>query len=235
MPVLLYGSEIWGFHKPFNIEKVHLLFCKNILHLKRNTANYFIYAAEPSFLCILFNKLVMPVLLHASEIWGFHKPVDIEKVHLLFCKKNLHLKRNTANYFIYGELGKYPLNFNCKLRIIRYWLKTIMGKHNTLVYNMYQITYRNCENGISLNGWTATIKSLLFSLGLNLVWYDQSVVNVKLFEHVLKQRLQDNHITEWNREVSNSNYGIFYRSYKLKPFYSQFINSITEPCYRYTF
>ena len=69
-----------------------------------------------------------------------------------------------------------------------------MSKHNTLVYNMYQITYRNCENGISLNGWTATIKSLLFILGLNFVWYDQGVVNVKLFEHVLKQRLQDNYI-----------------------------------------
>ena len=100
---------------------------------------------------------------------------------------------------------------------------------------MYQITYLNCENGISLNGWTATIKSLLFSLGLNFVWYDQGVVNVKLFVHVLKQRLQDNHITEWNRAVSNSNDGILYRTYKLKPFYSQFINGITKPCYRYSF
>ena len=165
----------------------------------------------------------------------FHFFLDIEKVNLSFCKKILHLKRNTANYFIYGELGRYPLNVNCKLRIIRYWLKTIMGKHNTLVYNMYQSTYRHCENGISLNGWTATIKSLLFSLGLNFVWYDQGVVNVKLFVHVLKQRLQDNHITEWNKAVSNSNDGILYRTYKLKPFYSQFINSITKPCYRYSF
>ena len=85
-----------------------------------------------------------------------------------------------------------------------------------------------------MNGWTATIKSLLFSLGLNFVWYDQGVVNVKLFEHVLKQRLQDNHITELNRAVSNSNDGILYRTYELKPFYSQFINSITKPCYRYS-
>ena len=47
----------------------------------------------------------------------------------------------------------------------------------------------------------------------------QGVVNVKLFEHVLKQRLQDNHITEWNRAVLNSNDRILYRTYKLKPFY----------------
>ena len=93
-----------------------------------------------------------------------------------------------------------------------------MGVHNTLVYNMHQITYRNCENGISLNGWTATIKSLLFSLGLNFVWHGQGVVNVKLFKHVLKKILQDNHITEWNRAVLNSNDGIFYRTYKLSHF-----------------
>ena len=128
-----------------------------------------LYAPEPSYLCTLFDKLVMPVLLYGSKIWGFHQALDIEKVHLLFCKKILHLKRNTANYLIYSESGRYPLNVNCKLRIIRYWLKTIMGKQNTLVYNMYQITYRHCGNGISLNGWTATIKSLLFSLGLNFV------------------------------------------------------------------
>ena len=61
-------------------------------------------APEPSFLCTLVDKLEMPVLLYGSEMWGFHKAVDIEKVHLLFCKKILHLKRNTANYFIYGIL-----------------------------------------------------------------------------------------------------------------------------------
>ena len=74
-----------------------------------------LYAPELSFLCPLFDKLVLPVLLYGSEIWGFHKAVDIEKAHLLFCKKSLHLKRNTANYFIYGEFGRYPLNLNCKL------------------------------------------------------------------------------------------------------------------------
>ena len=81
-----------------------------------------------------------------------------------------------------------------------------MGRHNTLVYNMYQITHRNCENGISLNGWTATIKSLLFSLGLNFGWHNQGVVNVKSFKHVLKKRLQNNYtcISEGNRAVSNS-------------------------------
>ena len=47
-----------------------------------------LYAPEPSLLCTPFDKLVIPVLLYGSEIWGFHKAVDNEKVHLLFCKQN---------------------------------------------------------------------------------------------------------------------------------------------------
>ena len=125
----------------------------------------------------------------------------LKRFFYYFVRKNC----NTVKYFIYGEFGRYLLTVNCKLKIIRYWLKTIIDKHNTLVYNMYQSTYRNCENGISLHGRTATIKSLLFSLGIKFVCYDHGVVTVKLFEHVLKQRLQDNHNTEWNRAVSNSN------------------------------
>ena len=42
----------------------------------------------------------MAFFLYENEIWGVYKAVDIEKVHLLFCKKILHLKRNTAYYFI---------------------------------------------------------------------------------------------------------------------------------------
>ena len=47
--------------------------------------------------------------------------------------------------------------------------------------------------------------------------------------------MQDIYITEWNRAVSNSNDGILYRTYKLKPFYSHFINGIIKPSYQYSF
>ena len=39
LPILLYGSEIWGFENIDIIERVHLRFCKLILHLKQSTPN----------------------------------------------------------------------------------------------------------------------------------------------------------------------------------------------------
>ena len=42
-PILHYGCEVWGFHKAEAVERVHLRFCKTVLRLKSNTANYFVY------------------------------------------------------------------------------------------------------------------------------------------------------------------------------------------------
>ena len=42
-PILLYGSEVWGFEGSSEIEKIHLQFCKNILKVRQTTPNYMVY------------------------------------------------------------------------------------------------------------------------------------------------------------------------------------------------
>ena len=64
----------------------------------------------------LFDKLVKPILLYGCEIWGFGNNDIFEKVHLKFFKIILHLKATTPNCMIYGELGRYPLDIDIKLR-----------------------------------------------------------------------------------------------------------------------
>lgn len=43
LPILLYGSEIWGFEKFDILERVHLKFCKIILNLKQTTPASIVY------------------------------------------------------------------------------------------------------------------------------------------------------------------------------------------------
>ncbi len=42
-PILLYGSEVWGFENLEIIEKVHLQFCKRILNLRLSTPSFMVY------------------------------------------------------------------------------------------------------------------------------------------------------------------------------------------------
>ena len=62
--------------------------------------------------------MIMPSLCYGSEVWGFHQGEAIERVHLQFCKRFLHLKYNTVNNIVY-ELGrtrqnKYAMRKICK-------------------------------------------------------------------------------------------------------------------------
>lgn len=43
LPILNYGSEVWGFHVGKSIDRIHLQFCKRLLGVKRSTQNDFIY------------------------------------------------------------------------------------------------------------------------------------------------------------------------------------------------
>ena len=42
-PILMYGCEIWGFHKADDIERVHVKFLKQILGVRRQTSNIAVY------------------------------------------------------------------------------------------------------------------------------------------------------------------------------------------------
>ena len=43
LPILNYGSEVWGFGMANSIERVHLQFFKKLLDVKKTTQNDFIY------------------------------------------------------------------------------------------------------------------------------------------------------------------------------------------------
>jgi hypothetical protein len=43
IPMLTYGSEIWGYENIYILEKLHVKFCKLLLNLKTSAANYMLY------------------------------------------------------------------------------------------------------------------------------------------------------------------------------------------------
>ena len=48
----------------------------------------------------LFEKMVKPILLYGSEIWGYSKNIDcLEKLQLRFCKLLLKLKSSTPKLY----------------------------------------------------------------------------------------------------------------------------------------
>lgn len=65
--------------------------------------------------------MVKPIFLYGSEIWGFSKNIDcLKKIQLRFCKLLLKLKSSTPNDMSYGELGRFPIEIDIKIRMVSF-------------------------------------------------------------------------------------------------------------------
>jgi hypothetical protein len=72
--------------------------------------------------------MIKPILLYGCEVWVLGKNEVLERVHLKFCKILLNLKSSTPNYMVDGELGRYPIDIDIKVRTISYWARLLSGK-----------------------------------------------------------------------------------------------------------
>ena len=80
---------------------------------------------DVNMLLNLFDKMVTPVLSYGCEMWGFHTASAIERVHLKICKLVVKVSKSTCNEMIYGELERYPLIIERKVKILSYWLTIV--------------------------------------------------------------------------------------------------------------
>ena len=103
----------------------------------------------------LFDALVKPILLYASEIWepflehDYDKwdGNDIEKVHLQFLKQLLGANRSTTNILVRGELNRHTMQREVLKRHIKYVKYVTKKEGNRLVTQAltYEVTRNNAS------------------------------------------------------------------------------------------
>lgn len=159
----------------------------------------------------LFDKLVKPILLYGSEVWGFTKALQIERIHTLFCKSILYVKTSTQNDFIYGELGRTDLYSQRIFRIIKYWLKVTSSIERKYIKLIYLQMLSDIDKKPRVINWASQVRDVLGNLGFFEVWLAQGVGNQTLFLSKLKQRISDVFIQEWTSRINLSSRARFYR------------------------
>ena len=112
----------------------------------------------------LFETLIRPILLYASDFWGILKQPKnnpVENIHLMFCKHLLGVQKQTTNVGILLELGHIPLTLFAKKMAIKNWERLgIQRKANSLVLKSY--VFSITEN---LN-WPTAIRNQLAEIGM---------------------------------------------------------------------
>ena len=138
---------------------------------------------DPKVFFKIFDTQIQPILLYGAEIWGMHKFDQIEKVHLIACKRFLNVPPQTPTAIVYGECGRYPLFINAMCKALRYWLTLISMNEDRIPFKVYrmQMYYDNC----GYITYASHIRKLLFSHGFGFVWISQTIMDV-YFKQQLK-------------------------------------------------
>ena len=115
----------------------------------------------------LFDKFISPILNYASEMWGFHSAPEIERIHLTFCKHILGVKKTTQNDFVYGLLGRHPLQIDRYCKIMKYWLKIVSGAKPFYVNTVYHASQSRANLDSSYN-WASKVKNCYVKMDMGM-------------------------------------------------------------------
>ena len=124
-----------------------------------------------------FDHTIKPILLYGAEVWGpmtaskLSKEFDLETrydnqkcsiLELKFMKILLHVKRNTANLAVRGELGRHPLTMYAIMAGIKYYYKILGKNEHSLVKEAMKENIKIHHQGI--NTWYSKLTEIMKQL-----------------------------------------------------------------------
>lgn len=174
----------------------------------------------------LFDSLVTPILLYGSEVWAFENLNIIQSFQLKFCKFILTLKSPTPNCMIFGELGIKPIVIQAKTRLLCYWSKLLNCKDSKICNIVYRTAYKLHSNNIVEFPWISCVKKCLDDLGMSEYFINQKVDNIDHFKMLIKIRLSDQFLQNWNSTLYNSAKCLVYRCYKTEHCFEGYLDSL---------
>ena len=184
--------------------------------------------------CKLFDSLVGSILHYGAEVWGNYKGKSIESVHCKFIRKILCVKKSTNLDGLYGEVGRYPMQVQRKLIMIRYWIK-ILNSPDSIPKQIYCMLKEDVDNNRFYNNmnWAYHIKYILDEIGMSDIWIQQYNVNINFT--AIKERIIDIYKQNWYANLSNSSKLSSYSLYKRNLCMESYLNFINVDKFRIAF
>ena len=129
-----------------------------------------------------------------------------------FCKYVLGLSSSAPRAAALGECGCLPVEIDCKIKMITYWIKLLKLNESNLSKAAYNMLLNIGEQG--RNTWATKIKHMLFLYGFGYVWIVQDVGDGALFLNEFICRLKDIGVQNWMENVKENKRLQCYCSFK---------------------
>ena len=121
----------------------------------------------------LFDKLVLPILIYGSEVWGHSNLKPIEIFYRNFIRRLLKKGESTSNCMLYGETVKTSIQPIIEKRMISFWLRLTQDKPQRLIYVVYSFIIKMRNKNQYESQWIEKIVEILQNCGMFHYWKNQ--------------------------------------------------------------
>jgi hypothetical protein len=150
----------------------------------------------------LFDRMVVPIIMYGSEIWGTEYRKVIEKVQVKFCKFVLGVGSRSPDVCVLGECGRFPLFVKYYVKAVKYWTKLICMDDCRVSKQCY-LMLKDLDSH-NRHNWVTSVKNLLFKYGYGYIWIAQEIGDVSEFIYRFEQCVKDCALQEWHSAVETS-------------------------------
>ena len=160
----------------------------------------------------LFERLIIPILLYGSEIWGYENTNQLQVMCNNVMRRFLKLHKSTPMNMLIGELGMKEIAEYIDNRMLNFWCNIATGEEGKISTSLYKWIKVMYDKNVYKSPWLDKIKSLLDGIGMHNVFNTITSVNKAWFKSTIKQKLNDSYINKWSASVFNSSTCLNYRA-----------------------
>ena len=196
----VYLGTTFNYNGKFNKAKA-----KQVLQAKKATFSLLTKAKKLNLsddvFVELFERVVIPVLLYGSEIWGFEDPKQLQVMYNKEMRKYLRLHKTTPMCMIMGELGLKDISEYIDNRMLNFWYNLANGDENKISSILYKWVKLLYDQNLFKSLWLDKIKTILDHMGMSYLFNNISNTNINWFKNTAKLKLKDIYEQKWKETV----------------------------------
>ena len=168
----------------------------------------------------IFDHTIAPILLYGAEVWGinlaklrkkgannnfFEKNLEgnpLTQLELKFCRRLLHVKRNTPLIGVRGELGRYPITIKAITRSIKYLNQIEKRAQGKLIKDAMQECIALENNGQTT--WFSELHRFSQTLDIPIISPNNSKDQLKTFIRKTEKKLENKYDIFWHQQLNLS-------------------------------
>lgn len=131
---------------------------------------------------------------------------------------------------IYGELGRYPISFHARVRMVKFWCRLLHGEECKVSSLLYKLLFVYSNNYGLESKWLCFIKSTLDNCGMSNIWNQQGTFSALWISKCVEQKLKDQFIQEWYENMNSTSKGICYRIFKKEFKFEEYLSILPLNC-----